>query len=873
MMSAATWPCIGRSTQSALIAALLRDPAPRALIVAGPAGSGKTHLVNQCASAARAEGIAIRVLDSARWGLVAVDRAEAPEAVEGRMHAPAGGSPRPTPIRKHTSSLVTVVEDVQQLDEHSARTLYTACAERTGSWVFTMRTGDQIPAPMVAMWADGLADRVDLPPLSRAEIDEVLVGVLGGQVDESMTTRLMHRCQGNLLYLRELVLDAVAEGVIFEDGGLWRATGEWRTPPRLAEIVAASLQKLNATQRATLETVAFAGSLGSAELDALVHPDDVEALERLKLVRTTMEGRRLRVQVGDPILAEVLVNDMPGIRARALARRLAELVEATGCRREDDILKVAMWRLSGGGGSPATLLAGANAARSAHKFSLAQRLVRLAIAEGAGFDAELLAAKLIGLQGDDRECQQALLELAAHTVTEDQQAQVRLALDEHQAIWMGLSSRVATDGAEAHTAVGSSELNGQLRATRAGTLLLTDGPRAARAEATALLADPQNGVRTWAAIVLGYSLARVGRTQDALEVSAAGLTTHTQLEWFSGWDRWWHAFNRCEALSQAGRLTEACTLARTRYEAALTSPSPEEQAFFGWQLCTIHTQLGTLTTAAHYGKVAAALFRDLGRSAYVQAARVSLALAWARAGHVTEASRLLADLDRADSPIVSVVAVDDARARGWIAANTGDRAGAREHLWNGQRLGAGSGDLAAEAAALHDLVVLGDTSVAGRLRELDAQSDSALVAARTRHAEAASAKDPELLSQASHGFARLGAALAAAEAAADAAVRWRQRGQPRRAAGEERRAHELLSTCEGAHAFGVEAIGARAVLSPGEHETAALAVTGRSNGQIADTLQLSKRTVENRLQRVYSKLGITGRDDLADALGVGFTSN
>ena len=224
MMSAATWPCIGRSTQSALIAALLRDPAPRALIVAGPA--------------ARAEGIAIRVLDSARWGLVAVDRAEAPEAVEGRMHAPAGGSPRPTPIRKHTSSLVTVVEDVQQLDEHSARTLYTACAERTGSWVFTMRTGDQIPAPMVAMWADGLADRVDLPPLSRAEIDEVLVGVLGGQVDESMTTRLMHRCQGNLLYLRELVLDAVAEGVIFEDGGLWRATGEWRTPRDRCRIAA-----------------------------------------------------------------------------------------------------------------------------------------------------------------------------------------------------------------------------------------------------------------------------------------------------------------------------------------------------------------------------------------------------------------------------------------------------------------------------------------------------------------------------------------------------------------------------------------------------------------------------------------------------------
>jgi DNA-binding CsgD family transcriptional regulator/RecA/RadA recombinase len=867
MVSAAMWPCIGRSTQSALIMALLRDPQPKALVVAGPAGSGKTHLVRHCVAAAQAEGIPIRMLDGASWGVVAVDRSEAPAAVEGRIDAPAGGSPRPIPIRPHTSSPVTVVEDVHQLDEHTARALYSACAARTGRWICTMRTGEDVPAPTVAMWADGLAERVDLPPLSRNEIDEILVAVLGGAVDESMTTRLSQRCQGNLLYLRELVLDAVAEGVIFEDGGLWRATHEWRVPPRLAEIIAQSLHKLSTSQRETLETVAFAGSLGSAELDALVRTDEVEALERLKLVRTTMEGRRLSVQVGDPLLAEVLVNDMPGIRARALARHLAELVEATGCRRDGDILKVAMWRLSGGGGSPATLLAGAKAARCAHNYSLAGRLVQLAIAEGAGFDAELLAAKLIGLQGGDRECQQALLELAARTVAEEQQAQVRLALDEHQAIWMGLSSSDESHAAEPGTSQGAG-LSAQLRATRAGTLLLTDGPRAACAEATALLSDPQDGVRTWAAIVLGYGLARVGRTQDALEVSAAGLTSHTQLEWFSGWDRWWHAFNRCEALLQAGRLAEACTLARTRYEAALTSPSPEEQAFFGWQLCKIHTEYGALTTAAHYGKVAAALFRDLGRSAYVQATQVSLVLAWARAGHAAHTSRPPADVDLKDSAIVSLAAVDATRARGWMAASSGDRSGARELFWAGQQLGAKSGDLVAEASVLHDLVVLGDTSVLGRLRELDAQTDSELVAARTRHAAAALAKDPDLLSQASHGFAQLGARLAAAEAAADAAVRWRQRDQPRRAAAEERRAHEFLSACEGAHALGVEAIGARAVLSPGEHDAAALAVTGRSNGEIAEALQLSKRTVENRLQRVYSKLGITGRDDLAVALGI-----
>jgi DNA-binding CsgD family transcriptional regulator len=45
-----------------------------------------------------------------------------------------------------------------------------------------------------------------------------------------------------------------------------------------------------------------------------------------------------------------------------------------------------------------------------------------------------------------------------------------------------------------------------------------------------------------------------------------------------------------------------------------------------------------------------------------------------------------------------------------------------------------------------------------------------------------------------------------------------------------------------------------------------LAAGGRSNTEIAEQLFLSRRTVENRLHRVYEKLGISGRDELAEAL-------
>jgi DNA-binding NarL/FixJ family response regulator len=51
-------------------------------------------------------------------------------------------------------------------------------------------------------------------------------------------------------------------------------------------------------------------------------------------------------------------------------------------------------------------------------------------------------------------------------------------------------------------------------------------------------------------------------------------------------------------------------------------------------------------------------------------------------------------------------------------------------------------------------------------------------------------------------------------------------------------------------------------LTAREREIAGYAATGLSNRAIADQLTVSIRTVENHLQRTYSKLGINTRSDL-----------
>ena len=58
----------------------------------------------------------------------------------------------------------------------------------------------------------------------------------------------------------------------------------------------------------------------------------------------------------------------------------------------------------------------------------------------------------------------------------------------------------------------------------------------------------------------------------------------------------------------------------------------------------------------------------------------------------------------------------------------------------------------------------------------------------------------------------------------------------------------------------------RPSLTNRERQVAKLAAEGAKSREIADQLYLSPRTVENHLQRVYTKLGVNGRDALAPAL-------
>ena len=208
------------------------------------------------------------------------------------------------------------------------------------------------------------------------------------------------------------------------------------------------------------------------------------------------------------------------------------------------------------------------------------------------------------------------------------------------------------------------------------------------------------------------------------------------------------------------------------------------------------------------------------------------------------------------------------RGRAWALAAGGERSKALAGLRSAAERAADLELVVIEAVLRHDLARLGEArSEEGRVRELAELIDGELVAALAEHCRVLSSGSGHALEAAARRFAALGVDLVAAEAALDAAAAYRGEGLRRRAAECDALAHRLISDCGGARTPAMRDDLGVVELTGREREVASLAARGLTSRDIADTLFLSSRTVENHLQRIYDKLGVSGREQLAAALG------
>src|SRR5262249_24443850 len=96
-------------------------------------------------------------------------------------------------------SLVLVVDDAHRLDSASAALVHHVGASGAGRVVLTPRTDEPTSDEVVALWKDGLIERVDLAPLTTAEVDALVEHALQGPVDQTSRRRFFELSRGNAL--------------------------------------------------------------------------------------------------------------------------------------------------------------------------------------------------------------------------------------------------------------------------------------------------------------------------------------------------------------------------------------------------------------------------------------------------------------------------------------------------------------------------------------------------------------------------------------------------------------------------------------------------------------------------------------------------
>jgi ATP/maltotriose-dependent transcriptional regulator MalT len=419
---------------------------------------------------------------------------------------------------------------------------------------------------------------------------------------------------------------------------------------------------------------------------------------------------------------------------------------------------------------------------------------------------------------------------------------------------------------KAEQAITDPSLREEVAGRRPLLLYVTDGPAVAAAVVDSLIERASGRSLAWLGLVGGYVYARVGRIADALDAAqrayAAGLSLSTPY----GWYPWFALYVRCEALAQSGRYDEAWTLAQEQYDVGLQAHSVEARAWFLWHMARSVHDRGDAIAAARRAQEGLALFRQLGYVPQQHLLGLVRVLALALAGQPEEARQAMTVLDGLDVAPWEI-RFDDLIARAWVDVAEGALERARAKLLEAAERGESNGDLTGAATALHDVARLGrPREVVSRLARLAERCEGSLIEARALHARALAEGDTQLLAALAERFAGMGAHLLAAETAVDVVRHLAAAGTAREEAAARQRAAVLRERCGVAVTPALQAVDTRSLLTPAEYETALLAAAGRSNPAIAAELQLSVRTVGNRLQRVYEKLGISRRTDLGRLL-------
>lgn len=728
-----------------------------------------------------------------------------------------------------------VVDDVEDLDSLSTGVLHAVRIQTGVPVVVTRRAGtDRALAVTTFVAALRPSVRVELGPMPFAQVHHLLHEQMPGPIDPATVASIAMMAGGLPSLVVSLVTAARADGRLVQRDGLWQASEDMWSPA-IGHTMAPFLRDLEQDDVDALTLLAVAGAQAVPGVRRLLAPGRLDHLEQLGLVTVTEEAANEVLAVVPPALGEYLAITCGAIKRRALEERIASELAASSL--------VSTWGAAGGDLQDSIIAKRLADHWEGERRVLLQQWEAAPTAENA---TPLLVATLVvggeptpeqilrgtddsGSDGQLHAWYALSLAIHAHDISAARAHLEAAAAREPGA--QGLLGAAAAyvdllfDHVPEDLAAGGDGLAGQLwtalrieRDLVAGDVLdataaldgfdptcplLVHHRDVSAALALILAGDVDGGTH---AAVRGMLAAR--RRMDPGLIQA-------------------HAYVATLGLALSGRFVELDALVASAL--TVTTNTPLEEHYRGGVLA-----LASMVSAWQGHP-------DFGRRLALQARALDHrvgALPGLVPGPVLAAARAEAAGDASADALWGVA--DERLAHGYVFA------------------GMFAGLAAVERAA--------GPGRGARLAGVTAGSQSTLLTAMGRYAQAAGSRDVSGLHDAHRQLLALGARTFAVRALVVAAVALREAGQPAQALADIKQAWTLASTFggqpTGLFAPFVDALG----LSAREFEILEMIAAGLTTNQIAQQLTVSPRTVENHVFSAYRKSGIDNRDDVRTAM-------
>ena len=832
----------------------------RGFLVTGPSGCGRSRLLTEVLARHAAAGG--RCVELRTGGA----RSAIPFA--GFLHLlpddAADGLPElAIAVRRHLlavasdDTLVLAVDDLHDLDAPSIGMVQHLLRDGGFALAATIRTGEARPEGLDQLWYDTEIQRIELGPFVPDDVARLLTSELGDPAHPSLVGSVAAATGGSAALTIAVSADARECGALRHDDDGWSLDDEFGSiaeaaGARTADAVRLVVDRLDEEERRLVRLLATAGVLHPELIPRASRPA-LERLEERSLVEVDAgPDDAWTIRLRQPVVGTTLDRTGATGGRFAVLEELLELTRGTGT----DATRIAVWAEEIGASLDSSeWLAASDAAMAAFDQSTALRWAeRARDADPSSHEAHRALGRLQRLEGDAASATESFR--AARACARDDEQFALAAID--------LAGMVALDLHDPAAAIDD--------------LLAT----------AEIVDDPSRGLalRSEAAVMATL----LGRFDDVL----LSRPTAAQLASADGPTRWLLGLNEVYARTMLGRLDGIDGLVEGTRGAFRTieGERPQElDSLVGLHvaglmqrgelrrvMATVESWEGRRRAGEYRGVqsiILALVAREMGDQRATDFASDACeqhdwldAIGTAPLAYAA-ASIVAADADELEAAHALAERSGEVGSEPWrtiwsgraharVAHRTGDVERAIARCTAAAEVALSSSHVVYAAVTAHDLVEYGDPGAAARLlgAAIASMEESHFFDLLLAHAEAVAGGDFDALDESGRAFRRIGARRLEASCHRDAVRVALGSGDVVRA----RWADALARRAEGPS---VAAPGADDALTDRECEIAFLAATETTSREIADRLGLSARTVDNHLRRVYRKLGIGGRSELA----------